>query len=105
VSFFKNVSENFGESSATIMVYSGERSWTASSNKFSKCCGTIPLFPPSEVPFLVMFLMMPTLVGQVTGFCSTNLILFTLSKLFDSVQSSSAKRDTGFLLPQVQYPV
>jgi hypothetical protein len=39
--------------------------------------------------------MMPTLVGQVTGFCSTNLILFTLSKLFDSVPSSSAKRDTG----------
>jgi hypothetical protein len=39
--------------------------------------------------------MMPTLVGQVTGFCSANSILFTLSKLFDSVQSSSAKRDTG----------
>jgi hypothetical protein len=38
---------------------------------------------------------MPTLVGQVTGFCSANSILFTLSKLFDSVQSSSAKRDTG----------
>jgi hypothetical protein len=37
-----------------IMVSSGERSWTASLNKFSKCCGTIPLFPPSEVPFLVM---------------------------------------------------
>jgi hypothetical protein len=50
-----------------------------------------------------MFLMMPTLVGQETGFCSTNLILFTLLKLFDSVQSSSAKKDTGFLLLQVQY--
>jgi hypothetical protein len=77
------------------MVLNQERSWTASLKKFSKCCGTIPLFPPSKVLFLVMFLMMPTLVGQVTGFCSTNLILFTLSTLFDSVPSSSAKRDTG----------
>jgi hypothetical protein len=29
-----------------IMVSSGERSWTASLNKFSKCCGTIPLRVP-----------------------------------------------------------
>jgi len=38
--------------------------------------------------------MMPTLVGQVTGFFSTSLILFSLSKLLDSVQSSSAKSKT-----------
>jgi hypothetical protein len=46
--FFENVSENFCKSSAMIMVSSGERSWTASLNKFSKCCGTIPLFPPTH---------------------------------------------------------